>query len=283
MKNNLRKVLAALILTGVFWAGSSNNGTGVEAEEQTKTTARTIIVGSPEGVRPMSYTDEDGKFTGYEVEVLRKIAESLPKYDFEFRPMESKSIYAGMSNGKVDMSAANSRRSEGREAEFIHTKYAYNYSPLRFVVAEDNAEITSIKDLEGKKVAMTEGSLQAVVLADYIEKNGSAMELVYSSDYAQLLATGRVDAAVSPEWRIPAINASFDKFKIKPVGEVVEGTDEYSSDSNVYFWFAKDETELKDAIDAEILKLRKDGTLSKLAVEWLGTDFVSQIDTSKER
>ncbi len=58
--------------------------------------------------------------------------------------------------------------------------------------------------------------------------------------------------------------------------------DKYESDSNCYFWFRPDDTQLRDDVSTALLKLREDGTLSQLSEEWLGVDYASQIDASSE-
>jgi ABC-type amino acid transport substrate-binding protein len=246
---------------------------------------RKILVGAPDGGYPLYFTNDKGRFTGFDVEVLRKIDELLPQYEFVFKPTEFKALFPGLEAEKLDIISGNLNRTPERDAKFLHTAKAYSSSGHRFLVAEKNDTIHSLADLEGKKLGVSEGSLQAGIIERYIKKNNSKIQLVYTFDYAQFLATGRVDAIISPEVKIQALNKQFENFKVKAIGETIEDLlrkEGKDVDPNVYFWFSKKEEKLRDDVSAAIWKLRENGTLSALSKEWYSDDYPANIDPSKE-
>jgi L-cystine transport system substrate-binding protein len=246
---------------------------------------RKVIVAAPDGGYPLYFTDDKGVFTGFDVEVLRKIDELLPEYEFVFKPTEFKALFPGLEAEKLDIITGNLNRTAERDAKFLHTTKAYSASGHRFLVAEKNNSVHSLADLEGKKLGVSEGSLQAGIIERYIKQNNSKIQIVYTFDYAQFLATGRVDAIISPEVKIQALNKQFENFKVKPIGEPLEDLlrkEGKDVDPNVYFWFSKKEEKLKNDVSAAIWKLRQDGTLSALSKQWYGDDYPANIDPSKE-
>ncbi len=71
-----RLIVSLIILglaTGLLASCSSNSASGEAASAN-----KTIPVAVANNSKPISYIDESGKLTGYEVEVLRKIDRKLP-------------------------------------------------------------------------------------------------------------------------------------------------------------------------------------------------------------
>jgi L-cystine transport system substrate-binding protein len=184
--------------------------------------------------------------------------------------------------GKVDIVSGNLRRSDEREANYIHTYRAYNYTPYVITVLDGVNDIQSIDDLAGKKVGIGQGSLQATILEHYIEETGLKIDVVYTKDMPNDLIAKRIDAGIGPLFSIESYNSSFENVKFKSVGSPVVSKEGNGSDNNAYFWLGKGNEELRDAVSEAIYKLRKEGKLSELITQFYSTDHTQSIDESKE-
>ena len=256
---------------------------GCGAAGESASDVKTVRVGTMNVSERTSFIDDNGDLTGFEIELLKLIDEKLPDYQFEFVQLDGPALFSSLDAGKVDMVNANFRRSDAREANYIHTYRAYTYTPYRIVVPEENTEIQSIEDLAGKKVGIGEGSLMATIMEAYVKETGAAIELVYVTDNVSDLLSGRIDATVVPQRTVDAWNDSYQDVSFKAVGDPVVGKDGCMKDSNAYWWFAKGSEELRNVISDALYELREEGKVSELALKWYGIDYPAQIDLECEQ
>ncbi|MFL6554993.1 MAG: transporter substrate-binding domain-containing protein, partial [Bacillus sp. (in: firmicutes)] len=64
-----------------------------------------IIVGTGTQFPNVCFIDKNGKLTGYDVELVRKIDEKLPEYQFEFKTMEFSNLLISLETNKIDFIA----------------------------------------------------------------------------------------------------------------------------------------------------------------------------------
>ncbi len=294
-KRVLAVILTAAMVLGAF-TGCSSSGKDTPASGQaensqagggnTETASKDEVQKVKIGMflsRPlMSYYDDDGNLTGFEAEVLKAIDGKLENYEFEYVQTELASLFVSLEAGDVDMVCANFRRSDEREDKYIHTWRAYNSTAYYIIVQDTNTDINGIEDLEGKKVAIGQGSLMATILEHYVEKTGADIELVYSTDNVGDLLTGRVDAVIGPEIYVTIWNQSYDDVQFKSVGDAIASEEGNGSDNNAYLYLAKGSEDLRDAVSEAIYELRQEGKLSELALEFFKKDLTADIDESKE-
>lgn len=243
---------------------------------------REVIVGVRNDEAAVSYLDKEGNYTGFEGETLKKIFALLPQYDFKLQYVVQSNLFPSLTANKVDVVQGNLRRTEARENTGIRTRVAYNWMPYVLVVPVDNTTIHSLADLSGKRVNQTRGSGQARILENYIKEHQANIELIYSSDYLNLLVGGHVDAFLLPIFDVSTINANFE-FKVKAVDTVNGAAGTPESDPNVYYWFRPGDTQLRDDFSQAIATLRADGSLSNLSLQFFKVDYPSSIDKETEK
>ena len=76
------------VLAGCSTGNASNEAETTSASGQD--TVKKIIVGTGTQFPNVCFIDENGKLTGYDVELIREIDKRLPEYEFEFSTMEFK-------------------------------------------------------------------------------------------------------------------------------------------------------------------------------------------------
>lgn len=228
-----------------------------------------IVVGTGTGFPQVCFIDENGKLTGFDVELLRKIDELLPQYEFEFQTMDFGNLLLSLETDKIDLVAHVMEKNPEREEKYAFNSEAYAHWRNRIVVAKDNDSIQSLDDLQGKKVLTSATSAEAQILENYNKENDNKINIVYQSgqanDTVSQVVSGRVDATIAADFVLPIID---------PQSQLKQTGPELTSDDVLYVLRKDDADEkaLSDAIDGAIKDLKEDGTLSALSTEWLGSD-----------
>lgn len=288
----LAGVMTAAVLTGCgstdeTSADTTNTETETSEAETSETEegVTTVTIGVPGLYALQNFVNEEGELDGAEIDVLKEIDERLPQYEFEYSTMDFASLLPALDAGKVDVACSNLRRNDAREEAYIHTYRAYITSPYSIIVLDSDTEVNGIEDLEGKTIGINEGSMQATIFEEYIAATGADITLLYSSDPVPDLVSGRVAAIIDPARYALSLNESYEDAQFKVVGEPIDSLANDGSlaqDSNVYFWFAQSDTELRDAFSEVLEDLYEEGFLAEVSEKWYGEDYASSINKDIE-
>lgn len=117
----------------------------------------TLNVATSGTLYPSSFHEsETDDLTGYEVEVIREVADRLD-LDIEFTEMSVDGMLTSVNSSTIDIAAMGIDR-DGENAEKFNYTIPYKYSFGAMVVREsDNSGIETLEDLKDKKAA---GQLQ---------------------------------------------------------------------------------------------------------------------------
>ncbi len=245
----------------------SKSNSSSEASKDKK--VQKVIVGTGTQFPNVCFIDENGKLTGYDVELVRKIDEKLPEYEFEFKTMEFSNLLLSLETNKIDFIAHQMEVNEERQEKFLFNKEPYNVFPLHVTINQNNNEIQSIEDLKGKKAIVSATSNSAVFLEKYNKEHNLGIEIVYAGQGPDTtinqIKTGRADATITTPFSVKFNNEAVDAQQ-KVVGEPL-------LNSKVYFLLRKDETPLQTKIDEALVELKKEGVVSELSNKWLGADY----------
>lgn len=272
MKKTFMSFMALLLALVVGACTSQETKTASSASSEAskgESKVQKIIVGTGTQFPNVCFIDKDGKLTGYDVELVRKIDEKLPEYEFEFKTMEFSNLLLSLETKKIDFIAHQMEVNAERQEKFLFNKEPYNIFPLHVTVHKDNNDIQSIKDLKGKKVIVGATSNSAVFLEKYNKENNAGIEIVYAGNgpdsTINQIKTGRADATITTPFSVDFNNDAVDAQQ-KVVGEPL-------LNSKVYFLLRKDETPLQKRIDEAIVELKQEGVVSELSKKWLGADY----------
>jgi len=228
-----------------------------------------VTMGVRESSGALSYTVGDGKYAGYHVEICQRVLGDiqkqlkLKKLDINYQAVTSQNRLPLVANGTVDIECGSTTNNATRQKDVAFAVTTY-VEEVRIAV-KANSGITSLNQLNGKKVATTTGTTSVQLLRKHEKATGVDFNEVFGKDHADsflLLESGRADAFVM-DGSILAGNIANAKnpadFKI--VGEVI-------SVEPIAIMFRKDDPEFKKAVDDSIKKMMKDGTLAKLWDKW---------------
>ncbi|WP_374954607.1 transporter substrate-binding domain-containing protein [Paenibacillus sp. AR247] len=264
------------MLAGVI-AGCGSGSKGGETSANTAANAaggavKKIVVGTGTAFPKICFIDENGKLTGFDVELVREIDKRLPDYEFDIQTQEFSNLLLSLETKKIDFVAHEMEKNPERTEKYLFNKEPYAHWRNKIIVAKDNDSIHSLDDLKGKKVLTGATSAEAQILENYNKEHDNAIQIVYqngaANDTVNQITTGRVDATIGADFSLPLID---------PQGKL-KGTGDDLSEHDILFVFRKDDPEeqkLADAVDGAIKELKQDGTLGKLSKEWLGSDFTA--------
>ncbi|MFV0678829.1 transporter substrate-binding domain-containing protein [Ottowia sp.] len=223
------------------------------------------------GVRDSSglgFTIGGGKYVGFHTEMAERIIDDLSKQvgaplKIKHQVITSQNRIPLLQNGTIDFECGSTTNNATRQKDVAFAVTTY-VEEVR-IATKANSGIKSIKDLDGKTVAVTTGTTSVQHLRKHERGEGVNFKEVMGKDHADsflLLESGRADAFVM-DGSILAANIAKSKspkdFAI--VGEVVNV-------EPIACMLRKDDPKMKTAIDESIKRQIKDGSLAKLYDKW---------------
>jgi len=228
-----------------------------------------VTMGVRESSGALSYTLGDGKYAGFHVEICNTVLRDIQKQlnlktlDIKYSPVTSQNRIPLLQNGTVDIECGSTTNNATRQKDVAFAVTTY-VEEIRIAV-KANSGITSLNQLNGKKVATTTGTTSVQLLRKHERATGVNFEEIFGKDHSDsflLLESGRADAFVM-DGSILAGNIANAKnpadFRI--VGEVI-------AVEPIAIMMRKDDPTFKKAVDDSIIKMMKDGTLTKLWDKW---------------
>jgi L-cystine transport system substrate-binding protein len=258
MKTSLSSFLRVAGVAVALFAGVAAQAADLLDEVKQRGSLRIALEGT---YPPFNFRDEQGKLTGFDVEIAQAIAGKLGVKP-EFTTTEWSGILAGLQAGKYDV-IVNQVAATDKRRETFDFSAPYVVSAAQLIVrANETRAMTTKADLKGKKIGVGQGSNYAE-LARGIE---GAEVKVYpgAPEYLQDLATGRIDAAINDSLLIPYL-AQKSKLPVKagaPLGAV---------ESNA-IPFRKGSPKFKQAIDKALDELKADGSFARISTKWFNRD-----------
>ena len=263
---------------------SSESGAGSEAvssgEESSKESSAdkadmaaidadgVFTVGFDQDFPPMGFVDDNGEFTGFDLELAAEVAKRLGM-EIKYQPIAWDAKEMEIESGNIDV-IWNGFTTNGREDDYTWSK-PYMENKQVFVVSKDSG-ITKVENLKGKKVEVQVDSSGEKALADNKELADTFASLVTTADYNtafQDLEMGATDAV--------AMDIIVAGYQLKKRGDdkyiILE--EEPIASEEYGIGFKKGNTALRDAVDATLVEMAADGTLKSVSEKWFDTDVTT--------
>ena len=216
---------------------------------------------------PSSYHGDDNELTGYEVEVVKEVADRLG-LEVDFMEMGVDGMLTAVQSGQVDAAANGFDITEARLEDY-HFSDPYKYSFGGLVVrASDNSGIETMEDWEGKKAA---GGATTVYMA--LAKQLGAEPVTYDNAtndvFFRDVASGRTDFIPNDYYVSNTAVQFYAELGVKM-------SDLYYNPSQQAIVLSKDDTSVKEKIDPILADLAEEGVLTELSEEFFGGEDVSK-------
>lgn len=209
---------------------------------------------------PFEYTDEDNDFVGIDVDLIHAIAEK-EGFEIELQPVGFSSALTALETGAADGLIAGMSITDER-------KEKYDFSEAYFEVyvtmgVKKDSDIMGLEDLEGKNVAIKEGTTSAAYAESVKDEYGFTVSYFDSSPVMyQDVVLGNSAAAFEDE-PILDYNIKFGDVALKKVDTVRTNPTPYG------FAVLKDKNEdLLTKFNDGLKALKDDGTFDEIVEKY---------------
>lgn len=276
--------LAVVLAAGTIGCGKAEKTDTSAGAEESVTTIHAVTGGSP---APYITVDENGNYSGYDIEVLNAVFEKLPQYKLDLQTAEFDAIFTGLTAGNYQLAVNNFSYREER-AETYYFSFPYDEITYVFVQREGDEPLTSLQDAaeRGYKIESNAGGNVTNAIEQWNRENpDSQIEIIYSdadlSVWFEHIEDGTADFRIDD---LPIYLAYVDEFGFENLQKTelsAEETAKISTALDAYFLFPKTEegNALREDINGALKQLREDGTLLELSQKYFGADQVP--DASK--
>lgn len=233
-----------------------------EPDTATDTAAagETLIVATEPAFPPFEFQTDSGELDGFDIELMEAIADA-GGFAVEFESLPFDGIIPALQAGTVDAAISAMTITEER-LQTVSFSRPYFKAGLAIAVQEDNTEITSLDDLQGKTIAVQIGTTGAD-MASAVE--GATVTTFDSAPLAlQELANGNADAVINDAPVTLDAIASGNISDIKVVGELV--TEEF------YGIATPQDAESLEMINNGLTTIIEDGTYAEIYQKWFGAE-----------
>ncbi len=274
MKKVLLLALALIIMAG-FVAGCGTKA----ATSDTATTVRTIKIALPNNFKPITYSKEDGTLDGYDVAVMKAINELYPQYKFEFEVANKDVMNSGVQLGTYQIGINGMFKSESRLKTYLMPENNIGFLRVAFIIKEGTKPISSLDQV-------AQGVADGSIVLSPLNTAGGLIQIL--DEYNKANPQNKIQYTPTSEWARGTLykevlagtyTAVFDLVDV--ANNTIASNKDYAglkvSDTialkQTYCIINKDETQLRTDIDAGLEKLKANGTLSKISVQYFGTDI----------
>ena len=214
-----------------------------------------LRVGTDATFPPMEFV-ENGKRTGFDVELVEAIAKTLGR-PVEWVDIDFKGLIPGLISKRFDMAVSAIYITDERKkvVDFTEPYYA---GGLVVMVKDGNTSIQKPADLDGKKVSVQVGTKSVAFLSEKYPKV-QRVEVEKNQEMFNLVDIGRADAAVTGK------PAAYQYTRTRPGLRVL---DEQLTTEEYGMALRKDTPELTRAVNGAIAKLKADGTYDAIVKKW---------------
>lgn len=266
----MKKKAVAVLLTAVMAMGMVS-AVSVQAGIKDKT----LIVGFDAEYPPYGYMDDDGEYTGFDLELAQAVCD-LEGWELEKKPINWDSKDMELNSGSIDC-IWNGFTINGREDDYTWSDPYLNNEQVMVVAADSGIE--KLDDLAGRNVVVQAASaaLDALNSDDNKDLTASFASLTENPDYNTAfmnLDSGAADAI--------AVDIGVAKYQLsqREEGKYVI-LDEPIQSEQYGIGFKKGNDELKDTVWEEVLKLYDAGEVDKLAEKYEVADMLCIGDDEK--
>ena len=214
-----------------------------------------IKMGTNAAFPPYEYKEGE-EFKGIDVDIAGAIAEEIGA-KLEIVDMEFDSIITSVQKGEVDFGMAGMTVTDERKEEVDFTSsYA---TGVQVVIVNEDSDIKSLDDLEGKKIGTQLGTTGDIYSKDdYGEDN--VISYSKGADAVIALKGGDVDAVIIDNEPAKAFVKDNEGLKILDTEYAIE---DYA------IAISKENTELLDKINAALEKLTAAGKIDEIIAEYI--------------
>jgi glutamate/aspartate transport system substrate-binding protein len=227
-----------------------------------------IRIGHRENSPPFAFLDAQRRPIGYSLDLCDVVVEQVAEHvhralRVELVPVTPSNRFELVKSGAVDLECGSTTASSERRAEF-------DFSPAIFVtgtklLVKRGSGIRSLRDLQGKTVVLTSGTVHADNLPRLAQRQKLAPQFVFAPDHDasfKTLAAGNADAFANDDIQlhgtIATLNVASD---YRVVGELLTYAD-YA------LMFRRGDAEFAEVVNQAFQRMAKSGEMRAIYRRW---------------
>lgn len=264
MKKILMTICAVcLLMTGCGADGKNQSNTTVSESD------RTLIIGLDDDYAPMCFLSPQGEIIGLDVDLAKRTAKTMG-VKVEFKAIDWTKKVDELNAGNIDMIWSGMDITDERQEQMLFSAPYMTNSQILLVNKGNKQGISSAADLAGKIVGTRAGSTAEIYVNKLEELKNSFAAFKTYLDFQtglQALDNGEIDVLIIDEivgrYGMAREPNRFDVLEVT-IGDVTE----------FGIGFRKDDTKLRDEVQAAFDKLVADGTAQKISKQWFDADLI---------
>ena len=258
----LSVLMTAILLTAATGAQAADTLAKIASSNK-------ITMAYRESSVPFSYLDGPTKPIGFSVElsyaIVAAVKQKLNKPDLEVNWMAvtSQNRIPLLQNGTVDVECGSTTNNSARGKD---VSFAINhfYTGTRLLVKK-TSNVKDYADLKGKKIAITTGTTNMLVVRKYNEDKKLDIDILGAKDHADallLVESDRATAFAMDDILLYGLRSnSKNPAELEVVGEALQ-VEPYAC------MLPKDDPQFKALVDGVIVGMMKSGEFEKLYTKW---------------
>ncbi len=262
----MKKLVGLMLVAVMMMSLLAGCGNKADAEVAADAGKKTFTVGFDAEFPPYGYMDENGEYTGFDLDLAQEVCNRLG-WELVKQPIDWDSKDMELSSGAIDC-IWNGFTINGREDAYTWSVPYVDNSQV--VVVSVDSGIASFADLAGKNVGVQkDSSALAALEGDAAELKDTFADLIQYADYNtgfMDLEQGAIDAI--------AIDIGVADYQIASRGDSFVKLDEKLATEQYGIGFKLGNEELKNQVEETLMKMVEDGTFTKIAEEYGLTDSV---------
>lgn len=255
-------LVAALCIAAVGCGTKTSQSTTDSGNSDSAATAdapkEKLVMATNASFPPYEYYENE-QIIGIDVEIAQLVADKLGM-ELEIKDMEFGSIIGAVQSGSVDIGVAGMTVTEDR---LVSVDFSDSYAQgVQVVIVQEGSSIESIDDLAGKTIGVQENTTGDIYSTDdfgddYVKRYSKG------NDAVAALSSGIVDAVIIDNEPAKSFVEANDGLKILETEYAVE---DYA------IAIKKDNTELKDKINAALAELKDDGSIDAIIDKYINAE-----------
>lgn len=230
--------MVAILAGAAMFAGGASAGTLDDVKDK-----GFVQCGVSQGLPGFSNPDDDGNWSGLDVDVCRAVAAAVfGDADFvKYTPLSAKERFTALSSGEIDMLSRNTTWTATRDTQLGLNFAGVNYYDGQGFMVPAGLGVTSAFELDGARICTNTGTTTELNVTDFFRANDMSFELIgfeKADEVIQAYDAGRCDVHTTDRSGIAAQRLKLtnpdahivlpDVISKEPLGPVVrQGDDQW--------------------------------------------------------
>jgi polar amino acid transport system substrate-binding protein len=232
----------------------------------------TIRVASMGDAKPYTFTDANGEFSGFDVELFKNVAHRIGVDDVVFTGQDFSAILPAVANGQFDVGVAAIGITDERKQT---VDFSDGYLAGYLTVMTSDSGIKKEDDLAGKRLGVVQGTLQEKYATEHFP-DAQLVRFPDNNSGVSALNSGSIDAHFLDYEAAKQYGKQFDGLKL--------AINIPSFDAPAGFALKKGNDAFREALNKALHEAMEDGTWKELYQKWFpGSPMPDQYLPSAEQ